>query len=422
MTLPATAVAHYGEQQRIAIATAAKVDAIWQLGRADDFDLAWAKLAAPIFAAVVAGQTQAAASGLAYVPAVLAEQGVDPTPVATIDPQRFAGGNSDGEPAEYLLGAAPVKAKETMKVAQSSAAAWLAGGEFLTTITLDLVRDANRDATAAGMGVRPDVEGWVRQLNPPSCKACLLLAGKWFRWNQGFQRHPKCDCRHVPGRKASLEGAAVDPYAYFHGLSKAEQDRMFGPTDAQAVRDGADLYRVVNLRERGIPKSGRRGWQARRYGTPSKLTIDDVYQAAGDDRAKAVELMRENGFITGEQKAGGNILGNGDEASMLGAGALGRGGTRVGATRAYRKAVASGVRDPLEPATQTAAERRFHTAFLMNQAVDRGSNPFAANNLRDPLTPQVAALVRRNYRRQVEGLASAPEQVRTLARLLGVNP
>lgn len=419
MTLPTTAVLHYQEQQRIAVATAAQVDRIFRTGLGDDFDLAWARMAAQIFAAVVAGQRQAAASGLAYVPAVLTEQGIDPTPVAAVDPMRFAGGNSDGEPAEYLLGATPIKAKETMKVAQSSAAAWLSAGEFLTTITLDLVRDANRDATAAGMGVRPDVEGWVRQLNPPSCKACVLLAGRWYRWNQGFQRHPKCDCRHVPGKQAKTEGHAVDPYAYFHSLPKGEQDRLFGANDAQAIRDGADMYRVVNLRERGIPKSGRRGWQARRYGTPSKLTIDDVYRAAGDDRARAVELMRENGFITGDQVAGGNILGN--EERLLAAGALGRGGTRVGATYAYRKAVASGIRDPLEPATQTAAERRLHSAYLMKQAVDRGSNPFAANSARNPLTPAIRATVERNYRRQIEGLAEGPEQLRVLAKLLGIT-
>jgi hypothetical protein len=56
----------------------------------------------------------------------------------------------------------------------------------------------------------------------------------------------------------------------------------------------------------------------------------------------------------------------------------------------------------------------------MKQAVDRGSNPFAANSQRNPLTPEIRALVERNYRRQIEELANAPEQVRTLARLLGI--
>lgn len=421
MVLPASAVLHYRQQQAISVGAAEQVGAAWRAGMGDDFDLGWSRIAATVFATVLAAQAQAAASGLAYVPAVLAEQGVDPGSLATVDPGRFAGGMSNGEPVEYLLGAAPIKAKQTMLLAQSSQLALAAGAEWLTQITLDAVRDANRDATSAAMITRPAVEGWVRQLNPPSCRVCIVLAGRWYRWSQGFQRHPRCDCRHVPGRKsAGTEAHRVDPYAYFHGLPKAEQDRLFGANDAQAIRDGADIYRVVNVRDRGLASaSGRRGWQARRYGSPTQLTVDDVYRAAGENRELAVQLLRENGFIVGEQVAGGSILGN--EGNPFAAGALGRGGTRKGATLAYRKAVATGVRDPLEPATQTAAERRLHSAFLSMQAVERGSNPFAANSARNPLTPEIRRLVEQNYRRQLAGLADGPEQLRTLAKLLGIS-
>jgi hypothetical protein len=270
------------------------------------------------------------------------------------------------------------------------------------------------------MGVTPAAEGWVRMLNPPSCKRCLPLAGKFFRWNQGFQRHPKCDCRHIPSRESLAGDLTVDPYAYFRSLDRQGQDKLFGKADAQAIRDGADLYRVANVRMRGLSKAkGRAGWQARRYGSPSKMTIDDVYAAAGDDRDAAVRLMRENGFLVGEQRAGGEILGN--VPNDFAAGRMGRGGTRKGATLAYRRAIRTGERDPLEPATQTAAERRLHSAFLMKQAVDRGSNPFAGNSARNPLTPQIRALVQRNYDRQIKQLETAPEQVRTLARLLGIH-
>lgn len=429
MTVPGSAADHYRQQQALAVAAAARVDAIWLAGMGDDFDLGWSRISAAIFAIVTAAQTQAAADGLAYVPQIVAEQGLDPAPVAEIDPARFAGGTSEGQPVEYLLGAAPIKAKDSMKLAQSSEIALGAGRAWIQSITLDAIRDANRDATAAAMTVRPDVSGWVRMLNPPSCKFCVVLAGKFYRWNTGFQRHPHCDCRHIPGREATLGDARVDPYAYFRSLDKAAQDRMFGAADAQAIRDGGDVYRVVNTRMRGLSKTtGRAGWQARRYGTPSKLTIDDVYAAAGDDRDAAVRLMRENGFITGEQTVGGNILGSVEDT--LGAGRMGRGGTRKGATYAYRQALASGIRNPLEPATQTAAEARLHTAVLMKQAVDRGSNPFAANSQRNPLTPEIRSLVERNLERQVAylepdprtGRVAAPEQVRTLAKLLGLIP
>lgn len=431
MTVPAAAALHYREQQAIALTAVRQVDQLWRRGMGDNFDLTFGGIARELFAVLIAAQTTAAASGLAYVPAVLAEQGLDPAELAPVNPARFAGGTSEGMPVEHLLAGAPIKAKEQMLLAQNTQAALAYAGSWLGQITLDAVRDAGRDAAAAGMITRPEASGWVRMLNPPSCKRCVILAGKWFRWNEGFQRHPRCDCRHIPGRESTTDDARVDPYAYFRSLDRAGQDKLFGPADAQAIRDGADIYRVANIRVRGLATvTGRRGWQARRWGSPTALTIDDVYRIAGDDRAAAVRLMRESGFITGEQVAGGNLVGNGEGASLLAAGALGRGGTRVGATYAYRKAVARGERDPLEPATQTAAERRLHSAVLMKQAVDRGSNPFAANSARNPLTPQIRALVERNYRRELDllkpdpttGYVPAPEQVQVLARLLGIYP
>lgn len=418
--LPQPAVENYQRQQALAVGTAQQVARLWSAAAVDDFDLAWSRVAASIFATVVAAQTQAASDGIAYVPAVLAAQGIDGSAVEQVDAGRFAGGTSEGRPVEYLLGAAPIKAKQSMSIVPDTRTALLAAGDWLTKISLDAVRDANRDATAAQMGVTPKAGGWVRMLNPPSCRRCVILAGKFFRWNTGFLRHPECDCRHVPTSESIAGEFTVDPYAYFRSLDPAGQDKLFGKADAQAIRDGADIYRVANVRMRGLANaSGRRGWQARRYGSPSLMTVDDVYAAADGNRETAIRLLRKNGFlIDGGQVAGGSILGN--VPNDLAAGALGRGGTRKGATLAYRKAVATGVRDPLEPATQTAAERRLHSAYLQKQAVDRGSNPFAVNSASNPLTPAVRALVERNYARQVDQLDRAPEEVRTLARLLGI--
>ena len=41
------------------------------------------------------------------------------------------------------------------------------------------------------MGVRP-VGGYVRMVQAGACSRCVVLAGKWYRKNQGFQRHPGC--------------------------------------------------------------------------------------------------------------------------------------------------------------------------------------------------------------------------------------
>lgn len=426
MALPQTAVSHYQQQQAITIATAQEGHRLWR-GMGENLDLSWSLVAPELFAVAVAAQQTAAATGLQYVSAVLAEQNIDAPAEVEVNPARFAGGTRDGRPLETLLHGAVYETKREIATGRTVQAALAAGGMWLQGALMDAVRDANREAVAAGYTARPKVQGWVRMLNPPSCKFCIVLAGKFFRWNQGFQRHANCDCRHIPSNEAVAGDLTVDPYAYFRTLSESDQDRMFGKNDAAAIRDGGDIYRVVNIRSRGLASDalkstpGRnRGWQSRRWDTPSKVTIDDIY-ATARNREHAIELMRENGFVTGEQVAGGALRGNTpSEFGDLAAGSLGRGGTRKGATAAYRRAVRSGVRDPLEPATQTAAERRLHTAVLRKRAVERGSNPFAANSARNPLTPEIRALVDRQYAREIARLKDAPEQVHILARLLGV--
>lgn len=426
MALPQAAIDHYRQQQAITIATAQEVNSLWRT-MGDNFDLSWQAIAPAAFQVVTAGQFQAAQSGLAYTPAVLAEQGIDAPAVATVNPQKFMGGTDDGRPLESLMHGAVYESKSQVAAGASVAQALRVGGEWLTDAVMDAVRDANRQAVSADMTTRPRVGGWVRMLNPPSCKFCVVLAGKFFRWNEGFQSHPDCDCRHIPTSEGIAGDLTLDPYAYFNSLSEKEQNRLFGKNDAQAVRDGGDIYRVVNIRSRGLADDvmkntagHNRGWQARRWDTPSKMTVDDIYRAA-TDRADAIRLLEENGFITGEQVAGGNLIGNKPSPyGDLAAGSMGRGGTRKGATLAYRNAIASGVRDPLEPATQTAAERRLHEAYLMKQATNQGRNPFAGNSTRNPLTSDVRDLVDRRYERELEKLKTAPQSVLLLARVLGI--
>jgi hypothetical protein len=418
VALPTAAIDHYRTQQLIGVLTAERVDELWRT-MTDDFDMSWGLISREVFETVLSGQREAARTGLAYVPRVLAEQDIDAPAAVEVNPERFVGGTDDGRPVETLLHGAVYQAKTAVGEGASTVIALASSREWLQGVVLDVVRDVNRQAVSAGMAARPKVGGWVRMLNPPSCKFCITLAGKYFRWNQGFASHPHCDCRHIPTSETVAGDLTIDPYAYFNQLDETQQNRLFGKNDAQALRDGGDIYRVVNTRSRGladhVAKStpGRnRGWQSRRWDSPSLMTIDDVYRVA-KNRDDAIRLMEANGFITGEQVAGGNLRGN---VGTGYAGALGRGGSRKGATAAYQKAVRSGQRDLLEPATQTAAERRLHSAVLVKAAVDQGRNPFGTS----PLTAADAALAQREYRRQLERLNDAPESVRALARLLGV--
>ncbi len=150
-----------------------------------------------------------------------------------------------------------------------------------------LTQDAGRSAESVATAVRPHIVH-VRYLTPPSCSRCVALAGRVYRYSEGFLRHPNCDCVMVPCTVAApLE--PIDPLAMFErgevsGLSKA---------DAQALRDGADFGQIVNVRRK---KAGLRdaGEVLARAGRP---TPAGIYRMAGDDRAKAVALLKRYGYV-----------------------------------------------------------------------------------------------------------------------------
>lgn len=436
MTLPAHSSSYSLEQRKFSVFAARRVQKLWdRVG--NDFDSDWVPLIADAAGVIVLAQKAAAVTSADYTPATLFETDTDALPVGTIDTQGFAGVNRYGEPVTSVLTGATTYAKNLVRDGATVTDALLGARNWLTSTTLTMVSDTGRSVVAADVAQRPAIGGYVRVLTSPSCPRCIVLAGKWFRWNEGFLRHPRCDCKHVPARDeewARAEGFITDPYDAFKSLSPRKQDELFGTNQAEAIRQGADIYRVVNIA--GVPGSaklarglaninGRSGWQGRRYGTPSKVTIDEIFKIAGNDREKAAKLLLDAGYITGPQVGGGNIKGRFYEGY---AGTMGRGGTRKGATYSFKRAKATGVRDPYAPdgvsldsATQTAAERRLHYAYLNMRAVDEGRNPFANNTKRTPLTPRVRKTVEAEYRLQIALLPQQPRQVQRLAALLGMS-
>jgi hypothetical protein len=256
-----------------------------------------------------------------------------------------------------------------------------------------MVADTGRAAASVDIAARPRV-GYVRMLQLPSCPRCVILAGKFFRWNAGFRRHPRCDCRHIPSTENIAGDVTTDPYEYFRSLDAAEQEKQFGKPAANAIRDGADIFQVVNA-NRGTKPGGlitsegtsRRGNFGR--GRPPRLTPEGIY-AQGLPRTETLRLLEQNGYILpGGQNPGGVIRGQAD-----GFGALGRGGTRVGVREAVLEARRTGERNPAVRATMTAAERRKFDAQANWDAVQAGRNPFGKSRL----TPQLAAAAENDFR------------------------
>lgn len=277
-----SATEHYARQQRI---TAAAVLAV---RREHGGPVAVARI-------ITAFQVLAARDAASAVPLMLQEQGIRSAVAGTIDATSLAGVASDGRPLDTLVG-----------LEQAQDPGWL------EMVAASQVQDAARAAASLAIAARPAVGGWIRMMNPPSCSRCAVLAGKFFRWNQGFARHPRCDCRHIPSQEADYSDVRLSGDKWFHDLPASEQDRVFTKAGAQAVRDGADLTQVVNARrgmstvqvgnrpavvstegttKRGLASRARTGRNA-----TQRIMPETIY-AVAPSREEAIRLLKLNGFI-----------------------------------------------------------------------------------------------------------------------------
>lgn len=369
----------------------------WRGVQSRDLSGSWIGQIQQLVPLVEAVQFRAASAGAAYGASTLAEQGVYEPPVAFVDPNGFVGQSVDGRRLDGLLYSPVAGVKTLIGRGMDPGAAIVAGGKLLDRNLRTLVADTGRGTASVDIASRQSV-GYVRMLNPPSCSRCVVLAGRFYRWNKGFQRHPGCDCRHIPSTENVADDRTTDPYEYFQSLPQSEQDRIFTKAGAQAIRDGSDLFRVVNARS-GMSPGGlvttagttKRGFF---HGQGPRLTPEGIY-AKGLSREETLHELERFGYILpGGQNPQGSVVGQRE-----GFGQMGAGGRRVGAREAVLKARAAGVRDPNVRATMTAAERRAFDAQANWDAVREGRNPFG----RGPLTPKMAAAAENDFRRIILG-------------------
>jgi hypothetical protein len=159
------------------------------------------------------------------------------------------------------------------------------GWEFDRLIA-SLVQDAGRAAEQVAVTVRKDI-GWVRHLNLPSCSRCAVLAGRIYRYSDGFMRHPGDDCITIPVR-AGDDRMVVDPV----DLARQGQVRGLSKADMKAIDDGADFNQIVNVRSKkaGLTVAGE---VLARAGRP---TPAGIYRRA-KSRSEAIELLARYGYI-----------------------------------------------------------------------------------------------------------------------------
>ena len=418
MQTPQAATDHYLLQQKINVSTVSGAKKLW--GRmGTDFDTSWRTIRPEMLAFVQTGRMAAAVSAASYTPQVLAETGQSLESVGQIIPSAFVAYAPDGRAMDSLLDTAVIRSKMAVAGGATATEALSTGGKWLTGTLLTVMSDTSRSVVSADIIQRPKVGGYVRMLNTPSCSRCVILAGKWFRWNEGFKRHERCDCVHIPASENVAGDMRTDPYEYFNSLSIKDQERVFGKRESQAIREfGADIYRVMNVKLRGLGTAKGN----LKFGTPTKRTVDDILSKTST-REIAIQNLQYHGYITGPQVAGGNILGRYAE----GFGQLGKGGRARAASDAIATARATGLRDPLNRYTMTAAERRLYDAKYKLDQARLGIYPSSVGmNSADlyaptkPVTPEQLAIFEGNYANEIAKLPTASPSVLNLARVLGI--
>lgn len=295
-------LARQRQDRRIALAKTAADAAATAWGLVDPGNIAgsWAYRMPEAYAATAGAQLLAADGADGYVDDVLAEEGAAYGSAGVVNPRAFSGVASDGRALSGLLYNPAIQALQAIGSGVSIQDALSLGLVALDMMVRTQVADAGRAADGAAVAARGC--GYTRQLTPPSCSRCAVLAGKFYRWNAGFQRHPRCDCVHVPCTPGFSKNLKVSPRAYFDSLTEREQRRVFTVAGAQAIRDGSDIGQVVNAR-RGMQTAGGRvttteSTTRRGVARRGRLMPEQIYKDA-KSRDEALRMLREHGYLVG---------------------------------------------------------------------------------------------------------------------------
>lgn len=298
MALPAAVERHYRRRVRWARAVATVAASSWAQVDRDAIAASWRAGLPRIVATLQAAKRSAASEADEYLDAVLAEQGLDADRAGSLNVAAFAEDAADGRPLLSLLFQPAVATLTAMSRGLRLSDAMFGGRLAIDRIVRTEVADTGRLADGAALAARPSVGGYVRMLQAPSCPRCAILAGRWYRWSAGFDRHPLCDCVHIPANESGGQDMTVDPMTAFragqiHGLTRAQ---------TKALEDGADMSRLINVhRKNATYTAGGRHMtreltgRGRRRGAP-RPTPEQIYRDA-TSRDDAVRLLKRFAYI-----------------------------------------------------------------------------------------------------------------------------
>ena len=273
----------------------------------------WARVKQPLVNILSDIQEQAVDAGLDANVDVMAEIGQYSAPEALVDSRAFSKFSSGGVPLDEWIDRPAIRALEFIKEGVGvDEALGRVSGLFSSSVATNLA-DVIRQAQQADIAARKNM-GFIRCCNADACKWCIVLSGKIYRYNTGFERHMNCHCYHLPVNLddvGSVMDIAPSPIELFNRMSESEQNKTFGMTGAKSIRAGADIGQIVNskLDSTRITKSSRSYFalqlKDKGFTLPSakdksrkpfrRLTVDECW--ASGSRKEAIQRLKNNGYI-----------------------------------------------------------------------------------------------------------------------------
>jgi hypothetical protein len=297
MPLPPSLLESREVQQRLTLAATLGARRAWA-GMGRDFTASWRTVGARLVLLVSAAQLASARSSAELFAASVAEMGLPTETAGEVRAEALAGLASDGRSLDGLLYSSVTTAKTAAGSGAAPDVALQRGGAALEMYVQTLVADAARAAAAVSLTAHTGISGYVRVANAPCCSRCAVLAGRFYRYSRGFQRHPRCDC----GMQAAEAPAGDIPSP--QDLFRRGQITDLSKGETAALKQGADFSQVVNARRgtsglKGLTttEGTSRGQAAVRLRGRQRLTPDGILRIAGDDRELALSLLEANGYL-----------------------------------------------------------------------------------------------------------------------------
>ncbi|WP_421793143.1 hypothetical protein [Gardnerella sp. KA00127] len=285
----------------------------WSRVDKNDIRGSWARVKQPLVDVLSDVQEQAVDAGLDANVDVMAEIGQYSAPEALVDSHAFSKFSAGGVPLDEWVDRPAIRTLELIKEGVGvDEALGRVGGSFSSSVATNLA-DVIRQAQQADIATRRHM-GFIRCCNADACKWCIVLSGKIYRYNTGFERHMNCHCYHLPVNLddvGSVMDIAPSPIELFNRMSESEQNKTFGIVGARSIRAGADIGQIVNskLDSARITKSSRSYFalqlKDKGFTLPSakdksrkpfrRLTVDECW--ASGNRKEAIQRLKDNGYI-----------------------------------------------------------------------------------------------------------------------------